>query len=305
MEIMEITNPRRILAVAQTGSGLFELFQGSLTGSPPTLNNGSIAGATHNWVVETQYYKTVIPIWFDEMTSASSWSAEFLAPEAREVLQSLGAFIVCFKKPVNKADLEEIENLLYCMAQVVKQTSSLLWSGICLAVAMPQTLTPHLEKNFEDWEFLCRKFGFEFIDFEMKGQNQYSELMGLDRMKEALEANDWESNYELRDYKSDTEEMDYVNDDDNDDDDDGTSSGFKVEAVQIEEEMQEMSNEMRQNNNFLEEEPVTSSNYEEDVEKLEAIVSKLQLIRDSSAHLPVAEKKRIVAKLINDVADKF
>ncbi|RKF64799.1 Uncharacterized protein C19A8.11c [Erysiphe neolycopersici] len=261
---MEITNPRRILAVGQTGSGLLELVQG-LTGSLPTINNGSLAGTTHNWVVETQYYKTTIPIWLDEMTSASSWSAEFLAPEAREVLQSLGAFIVCFKKPVKQVDFEEVKNLLKCMAQVVKQCSSLVWGGICLAVAMPQTLTPHLENNFEDWQDLCQEYGFEFIDFGMK------ELMGLDRMKEALQANDWESNYELTEYQSDMEELGEGDDD--------ALSGFQVEAVQLEKEMQEMRITMRQNQASGEGEYEASSNYEEEVEKLEAIISKIQLIR--------------------------
>lgn len=111
------------------------------------------------------------------MTSASLWSAEFLAPEAREVLQSLGAFIVCFKKPVNQAGLEEVKDLLKCMSQVIKQSSSLVWGGICLAVAMPQTLMPHLEKDFEDWQDLCQESGFEFIDFGMKGRNQYSGMI--------------------------------------------------------------------------------------------------------------------------------
>lgn len=293
---MEITNPRRILAVGQTGSGLLELVHG-LTGSSPSLNNSSVAGATVNWVVETQYYKSTIPIWLDEMTSASLWSAEFLAPEAREVLQSLGAFIVCFKKPVNQAGLEEVKDLLKCMSQVIKQSSSLVWGGICLAVAMPQTLMPHLEKDFEDWQDLCQESGFEFIDFGMKGRNQYSELMGLDRIKEALQANDWENDYELRECDSDIDELGEFND--------GTFSGFQIEAAKLEKEMQEMRIEMRQNQNSVERESETSSNFEEEVEKLEAIVSKIQIIRDSTVDLPITEKKRMAAKLMSEVVDKL
>ncbi|KAI6245871.1 hypothetical protein HI914_05979 [Erysiphe necator] len=293
---MEISNPRRILAVGQTNSGLLDLVQG-LTGSIPTPNNGLVAGTTHNWVVETNYYKTIIPIWLDEITSPSLWSTEFLAPEAREVLNSLGALIVCFKKPVDKADFKEVENLLKSVGQVVKQGSGLVWGGVCLAVAMPQTVIPHLEKSYEDWEDLCQEFGFEFIDFEMKGRNQYSELMGLDRLKEALQSNDWENNYELGDYDNDIEELDEF--------DVGDFSGFKIEAAQVGKEMQEMRIGICQNQGSTEMKSEASSNYEEEVEKLEAIVSKINLIRDSTADLPNAEKKRMVAKLVSEVLDKL
>jgi len=46
--------------------------------------------------------------------------------------------------------------------------------GVCLAVAMPQSVTPHLEKSFDEWEELCQEFGSEFVDFENKGRNEYS-----------------------------------------------------------------------------------------------------------------------------------
>lgn len=102
------------------------------------------------------------------------WSSEFLAPEAKEVLTALGAFVVCFRKPVNEAGLSEVKHLLEHVAEVVKEGCGYSWDGVCLAVAMPQSLTPHLEKSFNDWEDLCQEFGFEFVDFESKGRNEYS-----------------------------------------------------------------------------------------------------------------------------------
>jgi hypothetical protein len=39
---------------------------------------------------------------------------------------------------------------------------------------MPQSKTPYLEKSFDEWEELCQDLGFEFVDFESKGRNEYS-----------------------------------------------------------------------------------------------------------------------------------
>lgn len=90
------------------------------------------------------------------------------------MLTALGAFIVCFRKPIDEAALEEIKSLLKNVSAVVKDGCGYMWDGACLAVAMPQSTTPFLEKSFEDWEDICQDFGFEFVDAENKGRNQYS-----------------------------------------------------------------------------------------------------------------------------------
>lgn len=75
---------------------------------------------------------------------------------------------------------------------------------VCLAVAMPQSITPYLEKAGEEWEEACMEYGFEYIDFESKGKNEFGEPMGVQRVKEALEACDWESGAAL-DFDEDEE----------------------------------------------------------------------------------------------------
>jgi hypothetical protein len=134
----------------------------------------TIAGTTHLWPLKTAYYTATIPIWVDEVTSPTTWTSEFLAPEAKEVLTALGAFIVCFRKPINEAGLKDVKELLEGVGEVVKEGCGMTWDGVCLAVAMPQSVTPYLEKSFDEWEELCQEFGFEFVDFESKGRNQYS-----------------------------------------------------------------------------------------------------------------------------------
>ena len=86
----------------------------------------------------------------------------------------LGAFIVCFRKPIGKTALKDVKELLENVAEVVKEGCGYSWDGVCLAVAMPQSTTPYQEKSFDEWEEICRESGFEFVDFESKGRNEYS-----------------------------------------------------------------------------------------------------------------------------------
>lgn len=59
--------------------------------------------------IRTPYYNAAIPIWRDELPTSSTeletWKAEWLGQEAGEVVQAVGAWVVCFKKPREKADL--------------------------------------------------------------------------------------------------------------------------------------------------------------------------------------------------------
>ena len=76
-----------------------------LTGTAPNPPNDSAVGLSHAWPVKTSYYDAAIPIWIDEIAEAASWSADFLKPEAREVLGVLGAFVFCFRRPLDEAEL--------------------------------------------------------------------------------------------------------------------------------------------------------------------------------------------------------
>jgi hypothetical protein len=106
----------------------------------------------------------------------------------------LGAFVVTFRKPNDEAGLDAVKKLLASHHSIVK-AAGYSWDGVCLAVAMPRSLVPNEESKLgletEDWDDIVREAGFEYIDFESKGRNDYGEVVGMERVKEALEANDW------------------------------------------------------------------------------------------------------------------
>ena len=85
------------------------------------------------------------------------------------------------------------------------------WDGVALAVGMPSdgvivgsptgiggiegvgVRSGGGEEEEEDvLSDLCQQWGFEYVDYEKKGRNDYGERQGVERVKEALEANDWD-----------------------------------------------------------------------------------------------------------------
>lgn len=169
---MDISNPRRVLAVGASDSGVLQLLK-DLTGSAPEQVDDSIAGISHNLRLETSYYTVDIPIWIDDISDIQAWRNEFMKPEAREVVSVVGAWIYCFRKPVHEEEIEGIKASMEAIQNVVEKGCGASWDGICLAVAMPQSTTPHLEKSTDDWEDWCRESGFEYVDAEAKGRNEF------------------------------------------------------------------------------------------------------------------------------------
>jgi len=58
---------------------------------------------------------------------------------------------------------------------------------------MPQSTIPYLQLSCDDWEDTCRESGFEYIDAEAKGRNEFGEPVGIERLKEALETTEWDA----------------------------------------------------------------------------------------------------------------
>lgn len=119
-----------------------------------------------------------MPIWLDNVHThkPESWSADFLLPEAKEVLAAIGAFVLCFQKPVTQEDYAAIKGMMREVAKVVKEGFGGFegaFDGVCLAVALKQDVVPHLEISEEEWEELGMELGFEVVDGEGKGKNEF------------------------------------------------------------------------------------------------------------------------------------
>jgi len=82
---------------------------------------------------------------------------------------------------------------MQAIADAIDRACGYSGDQVCLAVAMPQTTNPYLDLPGEEWDELCADAGFEYIDFEKTDRNEFGEEQGVQRVREALEAGEWES----------------------------------------------------------------------------------------------------------------
>lgn len=109
----------------------------------------------------------------DEIQDIEAWRTEFTKEEAREVVSVIGAWVYCFKRPLSEDDIQSLRSAVRAISAVIERGGGYGWEGVRLAVAMPQSTTPYLEKSFEEWDEICGEYGFEYVDSEGKGRNEY------------------------------------------------------------------------------------------------------------------------------------
>lgn len=192
---MEVSNPRRILAVSLDSQAdpLSKVIKGTLTtpvepsichdvsqpitmlsstsltsttdltGSSPTSPSTSLAGSTHNLPLKTQYYTATVPIWLDLIASPSEWSSSFLSDEAGEVLAVLGGLVLIFALPSTSTSehpttsIDQIRDVIHHVGEVVnKGLGGWEWDGVRLAIGVG-------DSDADEWDELCAEAGLEFV----------------------------------------------------------------------------------------------------------------------------------------------
>ncbi|KAI8155648.1 hypothetical protein KHU50_010120 [Colletotrichum sp. SAR 10_65] len=306
----EVSNPRRVLAVslAESTQHLSRVIK-DLTGAVPEPASTSLAGTTHLLDIKTSYYTAQVPIWLDLITSPAEWSASFLSPEAKEVLSVLG------------------------VGKVVREgLGGWAWDGVGLGIGVG-------EGDAEEWEELCAEWGLEFVQVrggkKDDGRNEFGEKMGIPRVLEALESNDWAADAGP-DVDSDLEEVEAEmaglprkpraladgDDDEFDFDPESLDFGFdradfeglKKAIWNLEQEQQQADDEDEGKDGDKKKDgegSKTATRKEaddeeeqldaEEIEKLEGMMRKLQAVRDMSAGLPEEQKRKMAKKAVSEV----
>ena len=155
---------------------------------------------------------------------------------------------------------------MQAIADVIERACGHGGDQVCLAVAMPQSTTPHLDMGGEEWEEISIEYGFEYVDFESKEKNEFGEKVGVPRVREILETCEWES----------CEGLDV--DLDGDDDDEEGFGSFAAEEAEMNMELFGMKNALHGS-----EEDAGHEKSEEDeakeVEELEIMMKKAIVIK--------------------------
>ncbi|OMP83194.1 hypothetical protein BK809_0004575 [Diplodia seriata] len=279
------------------------------------------AGLTHAWTLTTPYYTATIPIWIDEIAALDAWRADFCGPEAREVVAAVGAWVYVFRKPSPSSPLsldknaeDEREQVLRTMdgiRKVVESGAGLGWDGVCLAVAvrgraagLVGTSEAVVEGQaaaaaaggdggwgVEEWEDAARERGFEYVDAEAKGRNEFGEMQGMARVREALEANEWEGDDGAG--LSDFEDLEGGEEGSGDED---WSKTFAAEEAEMGMELLGLKTELNGGGDDADGEDQAAQ-----VDELERMMSKLSGIKDLAAGMPEEQRKKFAAKAVNDL----
>lgn len=325
-----ISHPRRILAVSLEGSTehLARVIKDLTGASPePASASTSLAGTTHDLNLKTAYYTATVPIWLDLITTAPEWADSFLSPEAKEVLEVLGGVVVVFPVSASTSSSQDKE-LIREVGRVVKEgLGGWEWDGVGLGVGIGEV--PHLD-DLDMWDEVCGNAGLEFVHVGSSAtpdgaKNEFGEKMGIPRVLEALESNEWDS------FAADDEddELAALGDETNRgaDDEDGTDLdpenldfGFdkddfeglkkaiweaRAEREGDDGDSQGIGTKPSDPDPASSQAPNTDEGGDklgdEDIQKVEQMMRKLQAVKDMSAGLPEDQKKRMAAKAVGEV----
>ncbi|KAF3056234.1 hypothetical protein GL218_06409 [Daldinia childiae] len=316
---MDISNPRRILAVSLADSThhLTKVIK-DLTGTHPEQTSTSLAGSSHSLSLKSKYYTAEVPIWLDLISSPSEWAGSFLSPQAKMVLGVLGGVVVVFPLPV-KSQTDEIKaarELIQNVGKVVKEgLGGWTWDGVGLCLGVGEI------DDVDEWEDYCSEWCLEFVQVKNQSvatRNEFGEKTGIPRALEALESIDWsQTSYDypgfdpqdLEDFEAqfDIENGDNGKDEDGPDlDPENLDFGFDREDFA---DLKQAIWNSEKDEDFLNGELSTDTSKKDDgedmndeeIRKIERMMGKLQAVRDTSAGLPEDQRKRIAAKAVAEV----
>lgn len=310
-----------------------------LTGTAPESAPTTLAGTTHDLELKTAYYTATVPIWLDLISDPSEWSASFLSPEAKEVLNVLGGVVIVFPLP-SKTDSDEAlaaKDLIQHVGKVVKDgLGGWSWEGVGLCLGVGEI------DDVDEWDGIAAESGLEFVQVRAKvseTRNEFggmfcpeaplcvlvlqenltsmAEKSGIPRAREALEANDWaqldgDIGSDFGDFETslDNEEEGGANDTALDPEsldfgfDKADFEGLKraiFEQGQHDDEDFMNSGLNRQTTEPQQEADGDGNLDDGEIQKLEGMMRKLQAVRDMSAGLPEEQRKRMAAKAVNEV----
>lgn len=267
-----------------------------LTGSAPEPHSdGSTAGLTHEWNARTAYYTAKVPIWVDELSDVTSWKSEFLRPEAKEVIDAVGAWVYCFEQQEDGQISEEVEETMKGIHEVVEEHAGAMAECVMLAVAKParKQAAPAGQQDKDEQDDICMQYGFEYIDYTATGNNEFGEKVGMERLKEALEANEWDAGDDDEDDLGlDLENLEL-----------GGDGGIGRDEAEMTAELFGMKAALNGDDDFdaEAEDVVPHTEQANQVDDLDKIMGRLLAVKEQSANLPEAQRRRMAAKAVQEL----
>ena len=224
------------------------------------------------------------------------WKADFLKSEAKEVVEAVGAWVYCFRSSDGGDLSKEVEDTMEAIQEVSEEHAGYGADAVMLAVAIPSAVSSKERKDdHAEMEDVCMQYGFEYIDYPAQGKNEFGEKVGFGRLKEALESNEWAS----ADLSDEDDllagDLDEVEDD---------MHGFARDEAEMTAELFGMKAALAGNDFEPDaEEFVPPTHQANQVEDLDRMMGKLLAVKEQSADLPEAQRKRLAANAVRELMD--
>lgn len=247
---------------------------------------------SHEWNVKTAYYTAKVPIWVDEIPDIEEWREEFMKAEAKEVVEAVGAWIYCFHVSQSEAADGSVEEAMKAIQAVVEEHVGYGSDTVMLAVAASRArdktgMAEEEKGRLEDVSIQC---GFELVDYAAQGQNEIGERQGFERLKEALEANDWMT--------TDDDDEGSLGDLEPDDGDsiggighaeaETTAELYGMKAALMADEDHELDGD----------DSMSAEEQKAEVDDLDVMMGKLMAVKEQSAGFPDAQRKKMAARAV-------
>ncbi|CAI4214798.1 unnamed protein product [Parascedosporium putredinis] len=223
------------------------------------------------------------------------WAETFLSPEAKEVLDALGGLVLVFEVPKLQragASKHDEEHLIEHVGRVVKDgLGGWGWDGVALAIGLGSDTDGH-------WEDLCAEAGLELVlvsDNDAKGaRNEFGGQRlggascygcgnpekegGVDENEDAASDSDFDVYGDKRDFE-------------------GLRQAI-LEATLEREDPEEPAGTQTTGGGLAGGEEEIN---EEDVQKLERMMSKLKAVREMGEGMPEEERRRMARRAVDEV----
>lgn len=134
--------------------------------------------------LKTTYYAADVPVWIDIINpeGIKGWADDFSGAGAEEVRAAVGGYVVLLSRGEGRSGWDEVEKVLREVGRVTSIAEGEGWEGVCLGVLLGSAAGEDDEGWVEGWEV---------VDGAATGKNEFGEMVGVERVREALEANEW------------------------------------------------------------------------------------------------------------------
>lgn len=235
----------------------------------------------------------------DEIADLEAWTSEFLKPEAKEVVRAVGAWVYCFRKSNGDGPGKEVEGTMRAIQRVVEEHAGYGADSVMLTVAMPSTQASSnggrdAGEVAQEWEDVCLEHGFEYVDYSARGTNEFGEKTGFERLKEALETNEWAATVHPDSDGPDEDELDF---------DDFEDPFTRRDEAEMTAELFGMKAALEGSEDFEAEgsDVGTQEKEETQVEDLDRLMGKLLAVKEQGADLPEPQRRRMAARAVREV----